>query len=117
MMRSANGQIHPEMGLDSAALFAALDERRVERRLSWDAVAREIGVATATVLRIRSGSAMDCDGFLAMVRWLGCSVADQMGPGVAPAMLARLKLGGRTSAGLALRAVRWLDMPVNAFVA
>ena len=146
------------MGLDSAALYAALDERRAERRLSWEGLAREIGVASSTILRTRSGSAMECDGFLAMVRWLGRSaeefavdrprqaaairpgrldtralhaalerkrlrrrltwrmVADEMGPGVAPSMLTRLRSGGRASAGVVLRSVGWLDMSVNDFV-
>jgi len=147
-----------QMGLDSAALYAALDERRADRGLSWDALGREIGVATSTILRTRSGRAMECDGFLAMVRWLGRSpeefavdqprqgvairpgrldtpalhaaldrerlrrrltwrmVADEMGPGVAPSMLTRLRSGGRASAGLVLRSAGWLEMSVNDFV-
>ena len=55
---------------DSAALYAALDEQRLERGFTWKQVADEIGVAVPTVMRTRQGGRMEVDGMLAMVAWL-----------------------------------------------
>lgn len=59
---------------DTRALFAALDRQRTTRQLTWDAVAREIGVSAATITRTRRGGRMEVDGVLAMVGWLGVPV-------------------------------------------
>jgi len=59
---------------DSQALYAALDERRVARGLTWREVAAEIGVSAATLTRTRLGGRMEVDGVLAMVRWVGLTV-------------------------------------------
>jgi len=58
---------------DAKQLYAALDAQRRDRGLTWRDVAREIGVATATLTRTRQGGRMEVDGMLAMVRWLGRS--------------------------------------------
>jgi len=60
--------------LNSAALFAALDEQRRSRDLTWAQVAREIGVGAATIKRAQLGGRMEVDGMLAMVGWLGVPV-------------------------------------------
>ena len=59
---------------DASALFAALDEQRIARDMTWDQVAREIGVSTATIKRTRFGGRMEVDGMLAMVGWLNVAV-------------------------------------------
>jgi len=59
---------------DAQALFQQLDAQRVARGLSWADIGREIGVASATMTRLRKGGRMEVDGMLAMVSWLGLSV-------------------------------------------
>jgi transcriptional regulator with XRE-family HTH domain len=59
---------------DSKALFAALDEQRRTRRLTWTQVAKETGVAAATLKRTEQGGRLEVDGVLAMVGWLGRTV-------------------------------------------
>ncbi len=58
---------------DPEALYAALDEQRLARRMSWRQVAAEIGVSPSTLTRTKQGGRMEVDGMLAMVRWLGRS--------------------------------------------
>jgi len=59
---------------DPKALYNALDERRAERGLSWQDVARATGVSAATITRTRTGGRMEVDGMLALVGWLGVPV-------------------------------------------
>jgi len=59
---------------DAAALFAALDQRRRERRLTWSDVAAETGVSVATMKRTKDGGRTEVDGMLALVGWLGVQV-------------------------------------------
>ena len=59
---------------DSKALYAALDEQRQARHLSWQAVAKEIGVSVPTIAHTQKGGRMEVDGMLAMVDWLGVAV-------------------------------------------
>ena len=59
---------------DPKALYAALDEQRRERGLSWAQVAKETGVAAATLKRTEQGGRLEVDGVLAMVGWLGRTV-------------------------------------------
>ena len=59
---------------DSSALYEALDRQRTERGITWEQLAREIGVSPATMKRANKGGRMEVDGMLAMVRWLGVPV-------------------------------------------
>ena len=59
---------------DSAALFAALDHQRGARGMTWEQVAAETGVSSATIKRTRAGGRMEVDGMLALVHWLGVPV-------------------------------------------
>jgi hypothetical protein len=59
---------------DAPALFDALDRQRSARHLTWEQVAAEIGVNSATIKRTRDGGRMEVDGMLAMVSWLGVPV-------------------------------------------
>lgn len=56
---------------DLPGLYAALDAKRRERALTWQQVARQIGVARSTLIRTAGAGAMEADGVLAMVQWLG----------------------------------------------
>lgn len=59
---------------DSTALYAALDEQRRRRRMTWTEVSAEIHVSVSTIKRTRLGGRMEVDGMLAMVGWLGVPV-------------------------------------------
>ena len=59
---------------DPKALYAALDRQRLARELTWQQVAREIGVSASTITRTRTGGRLEVDGMLAMVSWLGLPV-------------------------------------------
>lgn len=51
-------------------LYAALDEQRRSRDMSWRAVARELEVSPSTMTRLSNGLRPDADTFAAMVAWL-----------------------------------------------
>ena len=59
---------------DARALYEALDAQRASWGLTWADVARESGVAVATLKRAADGGRLEVDGMLAMVAWLGRSV-------------------------------------------
>ena len=59
---------------DSAALYAALNEKRIQSGMTWKQVAAETGVSEATLKRTGEGGRMEVDGMLAMVHWLGVPV-------------------------------------------
>jgi transcriptional regulator with XRE-family HTH domain len=71
---------------DIPALFDALDQRRTERGLSWQAVAREINmqfanvpghpVSATTISGIRKRDRVEADGVLQMLRWLDLTPED-----------------------------------------
>lgn len=56
-------------GLDG--LYRAVDRERLDRDLSWAALAREVGVAASTIRRFECADDAEADGVLALVRWLG----------------------------------------------
>jgi transcriptional regulator with XRE-family HTH domain len=68
---------------DIPALYDALDERRRSRGLSWAQVARELSerfgsvparaIGPSTLIGMRRRRAIDGDGVLQMLRWLGRS--------------------------------------------
>lgn len=60
----------PVLRFDSTALYDALNTQRTARGMTWEQVAREIGVGAATITRTRTGGRMEVDGMLAMVHWL-----------------------------------------------
>ena len=59
---------------DSAALYAALDEKRRARDMTWAGLSADIGVGASTITRTRLGGRMEVDGMLAMVGWLEAPV-------------------------------------------
>ena len=70
----------PSADFSLPALYEALDAQRVERALSWAAVAREVSrrfaegparaVSTSTITGVRSRSVVEGDGVLQMLLWL-----------------------------------------------
>ncbi len=55
---------------DLRALFRAVDDARVDRGLSWTALAAEARVAVSTIRRFAHASDAEADGVLAVVCWL-----------------------------------------------
>ena len=57
--------------LDVASLYAALDEGRQAKELSWRQLAKEAKVSASTLTRMAQGKRPDVDSFAALVKWLG----------------------------------------------
>lgn len=55
--------------LDVARLHSALDFVRAHRRITWKAVAAEVGISPSTLTRLGQGHA--ADGLCALIAWLG----------------------------------------------
>jgi transcriptional regulator with XRE-family HTH domain len=64
--------------IDVARLYAALDEARVARGLSWRQLAAEIGVSPSLLSRLGNGLRPDVDSFVTLVHWLGMTANDFM---------------------------------------
>ncbi len=62
--------------INTALLYSALDAARQERRLSWRALAGEIGVSPSLLSRLGNGLRPDTDGFATIVRWLKLPAED-----------------------------------------
>jgi len=60
----------PEPQLDVEALYAALDQRRKSKGLSWRRAADEAHVSASTLTRLGQGKRPDVDSFAALVHWL-----------------------------------------------
>ena len=56
--------------VDVKALHAALDAARVEKGLSWRALAKELEVSPSTMSRMANGHSPDVSAFAAMTSWL-----------------------------------------------
>lgn len=54
-------------------LYAAMDEQRRNRNLTWQDISREIGVAASTIVKTGDSGhkTMEADGVWAMVQWVG----------------------------------------------
>lgn len=61
----------PLRRLDPPALYAALDRARNARRISWQQLADETGVSSATIHRLREPGRFEADGIIALTAWLG----------------------------------------------
>jgi transcriptional regulator with XRE-family HTH domain len=62
--------------INTALLYSALDAARQERRLSWRALAGEIGVSPSLLSRLGNGLRPDTDGFATIVQWLKLPAED-----------------------------------------
>lgn len=61
---------------DLRGLFRSVDAERQRRRLSWATLARQVGVAAATIRRFGEAEDAEADGVLALIRWLGVAPED-----------------------------------------
>ena len=59
--------------LDLAELASAIHQARIERGTTMADVARETGVAAATIRRYETAADAEADGVLALVGWLGAT--------------------------------------------
>jgi transcriptional regulator with XRE-family HTH domain len=57
--------------LDVGALYAALDQRRQSKKLSWRQAATAAGVSPSTLTRLGQGKRPDVTSFAALLKWLG----------------------------------------------
>jgi transcriptional regulator with XRE-family HTH domain len=62
-----------------AAIYAALDQERQSRGLSWRQVAKEAGVAPSTLSRMAQGHAPALDGFIRLANWAGATLDELAG--------------------------------------
>jgi hypothetical protein len=74
----------PPRRFDPPALFAALDAERTRRALTWARVARDCGVAEATIRRLATYGRFEVDGVLALTQWLGRPLEEFTRPGELP---------------------------------
>lgn len=56
---------------DAAAFYAALNQTRESRRLTWKQVAEQAGVSASTLTRMAQGKRPDVDGLAALAAWSG----------------------------------------------
>jgi len=82
---------------DLKALYAALDQQRQARGMTWAAAARDISaagpvparrpVASSTITSLRTKALAEADGVLQMLGWLG-RAPESFVPGLPPALAA-----------------------------
>jgi hypothetical protein len=95
---------------DLKALYAAMDDQRRSRALTWAAVTREINhfvtdghpVASSTITGVKTKSVAEGDGVLQMLLWLG-RTPESFVPGFPGAEADRFQLPGRAEG----RILRW----------
>jgi DNA-binding MurR/RpiR family transcriptional regulator len=61
----------PETTVDVDALYAALDQKRQSKKLSWRALAARLSITPSTFTRMAQGLKPDVDTFATLIRWLG----------------------------------------------
>ncbi len=57
--------------LDTAALYAALDQTRQARGLRWQTLARELGLPASTFTRLSYGGAPNAHALVTLLVWIG----------------------------------------------
>ena len=62
---------------DTSRLYAALDAQRIDRGMTWQQVADEIGgISAASLTRLSKGGRTSCPHVMRMTGWLGRPAAD-----------------------------------------
>jgi DNA-binding MurR/RpiR family transcriptional regulator len=61
----------PETTVDIRALYAAIDQKRQAKKLTWRGLAALLGITPSTFTRMAQGLKPDVDTFATLVRWLG----------------------------------------------
>jgi hypothetical protein len=95
---------------DLKALYAAIEEQRRSRDLTWSAVGREVNrgitvrhpIASSTITGLRTKAVAEGDGILQMLLWLG-RTPESFVSGFPDADAARFQLSGRTDGQI----LRW----------
>jgi hypothetical protein len=70
----------PETTVDVEALYAALDRKRQNLKLSWRTMATELEITPSTFTRMAQGLKPDVDTFATLIRWLGMSQEEFLRP-------------------------------------
>ena len=63
----------PENTVNVDALYAALDQKRINEDLSWRSLAAKMRIPPSTFTRLAQGLKPDVDAFTTMLQWLGMS--------------------------------------------
>ena len=66
----------PKGIFDAEGFFAALDDQRTLRGLTWKQVSDESDVSASTLTRMAQGRRPDVDSLAALLKWSGLSAAD-----------------------------------------
>ena len=66
----------PKKVFDAEGFFAALDDVRTSREITWKQVAHESQVPASTLTRMAQGRRPDVDSLAALLKWSGVSADD-----------------------------------------
>ena len=108
-------------GFVLSALYEALDKRRVERNMTWTAVAREVNrnrttrraIAVSTITSLQHKPAGEGDGILQMILWLD-RTPESFIPGIEDAESERYRLPNLTTSQILRWDTRALYLALNA---
>jgi ribosomal protein L24E len=67
---------HQVLRFDTKKLHAALDAQRIERKMTWTQVAKEVGLSAPRLTRLSKGGRTGFPHVMRIVRWLGRPAAD-----------------------------------------
>ena len=56
---------------DTTKIYAALDARRLERKMTWAKVAEEVGLGVSSLTHLAKGGRTSFPGVMRIMRWLG----------------------------------------------
>jgi len=100
------------------ALYAALDQKRDRRKISWRDLAKEVNVSPSTLSRIRHGDARpSVEAFASLTEWLGMSPESFISsdtPVEEPDLAAQLAPLLRARKDLSAKEIRYLEDVFNA---
>lgn len=69
---------------DADGFYEALDATRLARRLTWKAVAQQVGISASTLTRMAQGKRPDVDSLSALCVWSGLDADDFITPNKEP---------------------------------
>ena len=61
---------HRVLRFDTKKIYAALDDRRAQRKMTWAQVAKEVGVGASTLTHLRKGSRTYFPHVMRIMSWL-----------------------------------------------
>lgn len=68
--------LHYVLRFDTKKLHAALDTKRIERKMTWVQVAGEVGVGVSTLIHLSRGGRTAFPQVMRILRWLGRPAAE-----------------------------------------